>query len=91
MHHFLVVLQKFYGTVIDNAKDLHIVMPMYNLLYYCKNYKNTSGSLFNYYRDEQNSGYNNDNRDRIHYSIKDSDSFNYKTSIIGKLENNEMN
>ena len=42
-------------------------MPMYNLLYNSKNYKNTSGSLFNYYRDERNSGYNNDNRDRIHY------------------------
>ena len=24
-----------------------------------------------------------------HYSIKDSESFNYKTSITGKLENNE--
>ena len=27
--------------------------------------------------------------DRIHYSIKTSESFNYKTSIIGQLENNE--
>ena len=27
--------------------------------------------------------------DRINYSIKDSESFNYKTSITGKLENNE--
>ena len=27
--------------------------------------------------------------DRIHYSIKNSESFNYKTSIIGQLENNE--
>ena len=45
--------------------------------------------MWNYYRDELNSGYNNNNRDRIHYSIKDSESFNYKTSIIGQLENNE--
>ena len=62
---------------------------MYNLLYYSKNYRKTTGSLWNYYRDESNSGYNNENRDRIHYSIKDSESFNYKTSIFGQLQNNE--
>ena len=27
-------------------------MPMYNLLEYSKNYRKTTGSLFNYYRDE---------------------------------------
>ena len=59
-------------------------MPMYNLLEYSKNYRKTTGSLWNYYRDEPNSGYNNNNRDRIHYKIKDSESFNYKT-----IENNE--
>ena len=50
---------------------------MCNLLYYSKNYRKTSGSLWNYYRDEPNSGYYNNNRDRIHYFIKDSESFNY--------------
>ena len=64
-------------------------MPLHNQLHYSKSYRKTSGSLFNYYKDERNSGYNNDNRDRIHYSIKDSETFNYKTSITGKLENNE--
>ena len=64
-------------------------MPLYSLLEYIKNYRKTSGSLWNYYRDESSSGYNNENRDRIHYSIKDSESFNYKKSITGKLENNE--
>ena len=32
-----------------NAKDLDILMPMYNLLKYGKNYSRTSGSLWNYY------------------------------------------
>ena len=60
------------------------------MLEYSKNYRKTTGSLWNYYSDEPNSGCNNDNRDRIHYSIKDSESFNYKMrSITGKLENNE--
>ena len=36
------------------------------------------------YRDETNSGANNN----INYSIKDSKSFDYKTSITGKLEGN---
>ena len=33
---------------IDNAEDLDVVIPMYNLLEYSKNYKKTIGSLWNY-------------------------------------------
>ena len=32
-----------------------VVMPMYNLLEYSKNFRKTTGSLWNYYRDEPNS------------------------------------
>ena len=71
-------------TFIDNAEDLDVVMPMYNLLEYSKNYSKTTGSFWNYYRDEPNSGVNNN----INYSIKDSKSFDYKASITGKLEGN---
>ena len=53
---------------------------MYNLLEYSKNYRKTTGSSFNYYRDEPNSGAVGN----INYSIKDSKSFDYKTSITGK-------
>ena len=35
---------------------IDIVMPMYNLIEYSKNYRKTTGSLWNYYRDEPNSG-----------------------------------
>ena len=31
-------------------------MPKYNLIEYSKNYSKTTGSLWNYYRDEPNSG-----------------------------------
>ena len=62
---------------------------MYNLIEYSKNYRKTTGSLFNYYRDEENSGMrDDDDTDNINYSIKDSRSFIYKTSITGKLINN---
>ena len=44
-----------HGVKIDNVEDLDVVMPMYNLLEYSKNYRKTTGSLWNYYRDEPSS------------------------------------
>ena len=35
-------------------KDINIVMPMYNLIEYSDNYAKTSGSLYQYYKDETN-------------------------------------
>ena len=58
---------------------------MYNLIKYSKNYEKTTGSLWNYYRDEPNSGIGGENTS-VNYSINDSKSFDYKTSITGKLE-----
>ena len=37
----------------DRAKDLDIVMPMYNLIEYSDNYLKTSGTLWQYCRDER--------------------------------------
>ena len=43
------------NTETDNAKDIDIlIMPMYNLIEYSDNYSKTSGSLWQYYRDEPN-------------------------------------
>ena len=39
---------------VDNADDLDIVMPMYNLIEYSDNYSDTSGSLWQFKRYEQN-------------------------------------
>ena len=36
---FINCVSKIYGVKIDNAEDLDVVMPMYNLLEYSKNYK----------------------------------------------------
>ena len=62
-------------------------MPMYNLLEYRKNYRKTTGSYWNYYRDEPNSGKGGDNNN-VNYLVKDSKSFDCKTSITGRLEGN---
>ena len=56
------------------------------MIEYSKNYCKTTGSLWNYYRDEPNSGAEGN----INYSIKDSESFDYKTSITEKLEGNNV-
>ena len=63
---------------------------MYNLLEYSKNYQKTSGSLFNYYRDEPSNYFGGDagnNEDEyINISIDDdSKSFAYKTSLNNPL------
>ena len=58
------------NTFIDNAKDLDIVMLTYNLLEHSGNYSLTSGSLWNYYKDEMNDNANENNTDN--YSIDNS-------------------
>ena len=39
------------NTKVDNAKDIDIVMPVYNLIEYSDNYSKTSGSFWQYFRD----------------------------------------
>ena len=84
---FTFCILKITNTFIDNTENLDIVIPMYNLLDYGKNYKKTTGSFWNYYRDEPNSGLGGENNN-VNYSVKDSKSFDYKTSITGKIEGN---
>ena len=82
MYPLLAAISKSNNILIDNAEDLGIVMPMYNLLAYSKNYSKTSGSSWNYYRDEPNSSMVGD----INYSIRNSKTFDYKTSVTERLE-----
>ena len=42
---FTNCISEINNTQIDNAKDIDIVMPMYNLIEYSDNYAKTSGSL----------------------------------------------
>ena len=61
---------------------------MYNLLYYSKNFRKATGSFWNYYPDKPKSGDNNNKRNRIFYSIKDSERFDCKTKLVGALGDN---
>ena len=44
-------ISKINNTQVDNAKDIDIVMSMYNLIEYSDNYSKTSGSLWQYFKD----------------------------------------
>ena len=74
---FTDCISKINNTQVDNAKDIDIVMPMYNLIEYSNNYSKTSGSLWQYCKDipavnnaEDNVDFNGANA---------TDSFNFKT------------
>ena len=69
---FTSCISEMNNTQIDNAKDIDIVIPMYNLIEYSDNYSKTSGILWQYYRDELNN------------NLADSESFKSKTKITGK-------
>ena len=60
------------NTDIDNAQDIDIVMPMYNLIEYSDNYSKTSGSLWHNYKDDPND------------DITQSESIKSKIKITGK-------
>ena len=62
---FINCISKIKSIKIDNAEELDVVMPMYNLLECSKN-KKATGSLWNCYRDEPNSSTDND---KITHSI----------------------
>ena len=64
------------GKLIEDADDLDIVMPMYSLLEYSKNYRKTIGSLYNYYRDELSDDADNNQFNNI--KVVNSNTFKYK-------------
>ena len=65
-------------TFNDDAEHTNITMPMYNLIEYNDNYSDTSGSLWNFKRDEiiRNINLTNNN----------SSSFKYKSNLIGNTD-----
>ena len=78
---FVSCITRINGELIEDTNDLDVVMPMYNLLEYSKNYRKTIGSLYNYYRDKLNNDANlvtfaNNN-------VVSSEVFKYKTKLVG--------
>ena len=81
---FVSCISRINGELIEDADDLDIVMPMYNLLEYSKSYRKTIGSLYNYYRYELTNDNNNNFVDR---NVVNSNTFKYKNKIIDNTYN----
>ena len=82
---FVSCITRINNELIEDADDLDIVMPIYNLLEYSKNFRKTIGSLYNYYRDELNVDANLNNF--ANNNVVSSNSFQYKNKIIGNTYN----
>ena len=67
--------------MIGNAEDLDIAMLMCNLIENSKNYRKTTGSLRNYYREELSDATNNNNSPNE--KVITSKPFKHKTGITG--------
>ena len=87
-------ISKVNNALIDNEENQDAVMSMYNFLEYSKNYKKTTVTLWNYYRDEPDNPplnpavYNNPST--VNYNadpLTNSESFKNKSSITGKTSN----
>ena len=70
------------NTQVDNAKDIDIVIPMYNLIEYNDNYLKASGSLWQYCLDIPAVNNNNAFVDFTENNL--TDSFNFKVKITGQ-------
>ena len=82
---FVSCITRINGELIQDANDLDIVIPMYNLLEYSKNYRKTIGLLYTYYRDELSDDADDNNFDNI--KVVNSESFKYKNKITGNTYN----
>ena len=79
---FTNCISEINNTQIDNAKDIDIVMPMYNLIEYSDNYAKTTGSLWQYCKDIPA----RDTNDEITEFRRGNttDSFKFKVKITGQ-------
>ena len=66
---------------VDRAEHIYIAMPMYNLIEFSDNYSDTSGSLWQFKRNEVPAN----NAD---LTINDSQLFKYQAALVGKKSTN---
>ena len=74
---FTNCISEINNTQVDNAKDIDIVMPMYNLIEYSDNYAKTTGRLWQYFRDKPDD------------NLEDYESFKSKIKITGKTPDDD--
>ena len=80
VHHLKKCRTEINETFVKQAVHINIAMPMYNLIEYSVNYSDTSGSLWQFKRDEQPI---DNNGAFINITAENSSSFKYKSNFIG--------
>ena len=73
---------------VETAENLDIIMPMYNLIEYSDNYADSSGSLYQFKRDESSI---NNAGNLLNVALDNSTSFKYKASLSGKSDDADGN
>ena len=80
---FTNCISEINNTQIDNAKDIDIVMPMYNLIEYSDNYAKSTGSLWQYCKDMP--ARNANDGEIVAFDANNlTDSFKFKAKITGQ-------
>ena len=83
---FTNCISEINNTQIDNAKDIDIVIPMYNLIEYSDNYAKTTGSIWQYCKDIPAQNANGDIA--LFAANNTTDSFKFQAKIKGQTGNN---
>ena len=75
-------------NMLKLLKNLDIIIPMYNLIEYSDKYADSSGSLYQFKRDESQL---NDARNLLNVALDNSTYFEYKASLLGKATDADGN
>ena len=86
---FTNCVSKINNIEIDNAQNIDLAMPMYNLIVYSDNYSKSSGSLWQYCKEI--TAVNNEGNIVDFNGANATDSFNFKTKITGQTAANNNN
>ena len=83
---FTNCISEINNTQIDNATDIDIVIPMYNLIEYSDNYEKTTGSLWQYSKDIP--ARNDSNEITVFTRNNLTNLFSFKVKFTGQTGNN---
>ena len=83
---FINCICEINNTQVDDAKNIDILIPMYNLIENTDNYSKTSESLWQYWEDIPAV---NNNGETVNFAVNNlTDSFNFKAKVISQTADN---
>ena len=82
---FTNFISEIINTQVDNAKDIDVVMSVYNSIEYSDDYSKTFSRLWQYCKDIPAV---NDNGNVVDFNGANADSYNFKAKIKGQTDEN---